>query len=143
MRLWSFHPQYLDAKGLVAVWREALLARAVVQGKTHGYTRHPQLERFTACGNAAGALESYLRELLTEAVKRGYHFNAAKLSNQYGFNGRLPISEGQLAYELMHLKKKLLIRAPLQFKSIKTVVIPLPHPLFFMIDGPVASWEKV
>ena len=31
MRLWSLHPRYLDAKGLVALWREALLAQAVAE----------------------------------------------------------------------------------------------------------------
>ena len=29
MRLWTLHPKYLDGVGLVALWREALLARAV------------------------------------------------------------------------------------------------------------------
>lgn len=43
MRLWSLHPQYLDAKGLVALWREGLLAQAVLAGQTRGYKRHPQL----------------------------------------------------------------------------------------------------
>jgi hypothetical protein len=33
MRLWSLHPEYLDANGLVALWREALLAQAFLQGK--------------------------------------------------------------------------------------------------------------
>ncbi|HEU5178767.1 MAG TPA: pyrimidine dimer DNA glycosylase/endonuclease V, partial [Burkholderiales bacterium] len=32
MRLWSLHPKYLDARGLVALWREALLAQAVLRG---------------------------------------------------------------------------------------------------------------
>jgi hypothetical protein len=41
MRLWTLHPQYLDAKGLVAVWREALLAQHVLSGATTGYRRHP------------------------------------------------------------------------------------------------------
>lgn len=33
MRLWTLHPKYLDTKGLVALWREALLAQKVLQGK--------------------------------------------------------------------------------------------------------------
>ena len=32
MRLWSLSPRYLDVKGLVAVWREGLLADAVLLG---------------------------------------------------------------------------------------------------------------
>ena len=143
MRLWSIHPKYLDAQGLVAVWREALLARAVLQGTTQGYTHHPQLERFMACGNPTGALETYLRELLKESRKRGYCFNAAKLSAHCRFRGLLPIAAGQLAYELTHLKKKLIVRAPQQFHAVEKIVLPHPHPLFYVIDGGVASWEKL
>ncbi|HKX52383.1 MAG TPA: pyrimidine dimer DNA glycosylase/endonuclease V [Nitrosospira sp.] len=38
MRLWTLHPRYLDTKGLVAAWREALLAQKVLSGLTSGYT---------------------------------------------------------------------------------------------------------
>src|SRR5262249_19353120 len=41
MRLWTVHPRYLDPQGLVALWREALLARAVLRGETKGYRHHP------------------------------------------------------------------------------------------------------
>jgi hypothetical protein len=36
MRLWTLHPKYLDARGLVALWREALLAQKVLRGATRG-----------------------------------------------------------------------------------------------------------
>ena len=48
MRLWSLHPALLDRAGIVACWRESLLAQAVLAGRTRGYTRHPQLARFRA-----------------------------------------------------------------------------------------------
>jgi len=48
VRLWSVHPEYLDSRGLVALWREALLAQAVLRGETRGYRRHPRLARFRA-----------------------------------------------------------------------------------------------
>ena len=51
MRIWSLHPRYLDAKGLVAVWRETLLAKHVLEGKTKGYKNHPQLNRFREVKN--------------------------------------------------------------------------------------------
>ena len=39
MRIWSIHPRYLDARGLVALWREALLARAVhAEAGRRGYS---------------------------------------------------------------------------------------------------------
>ncbi len=56
MRLWSIHPMYLDSKGLVALWREALLAQNVLLEKTKGYKNHPQLIRFRASKNALGAI---------------------------------------------------------------------------------------
>lgn len=46
MRIWSLHPKYLDTKGLVALWRETLLAQHVLSGKTKRYKNHPQLARF-------------------------------------------------------------------------------------------------
>ncbi len=57
MRLWTVHPQYLDAHGLVAVRRQALLAQKVMTGRTVDYTAHPQLRRFREAPNppAAGA----------------------------------------------------------------------------------------
>ena len=33
MRIWSLHPEYLDARGLVALWREALLAQDGAAGR--------------------------------------------------------------------------------------------------------------
>jgi hypothetical protein len=34
MRLWSLHPKHLDRQGLLAVWREGLLAQEVLRGET-------------------------------------------------------------------------------------------------------------
>ncbi len=55
MRLWTLHPKHLDARGLVALWREALLAQKVLRGATRGYKHHPQLRPLhrneeSACG---------------------------------------------------------------------------------------------
>jgi Pyrimidine dimer DNA glycosylase len=58
MRLWTVHPKYLDAKGLVALWREGLLAQKVLRGATKGYKHHPQLIRFRAQRNPVSVSES-------------------------------------------------------------------------------------
>lgn len=68
MRLWSLHPKYLDARGLVALWREALLAQAVLRGETRGYRRHPQLERFRNHAAPLAAMSLYLRAIHAEAA---------------------------------------------------------------------------
>jgi len=60
VRLWSISPGYLDARGLVALWREALLAQKVLMGLTRGYTRHPQLERFRRTSDPVLYIGTYL-----------------------------------------------------------------------------------
>ena len=70
MRLWSLHPRYLDSKGLVALWREALLAKAVLSGRTRGYRQHPQLARFRAHPEARAAINAYLAAVHEEATGR-------------------------------------------------------------------------
>ena len=82
MRLWSLHPRYLDPQGLVALWREALLARAVLRGKTRGYRNHPQLARFRAHRSPRAAISAYLGAVHDEAVQRGYSFDARKIGSQ-------------------------------------------------------------
>src|SRR6186713_81980 len=79
MRLWTLHPKYLDAKGLVALWREGLLARAVLRGATRGYRHHPQLDRFRAQDAPLSAINAYLGAVVDEAEKRGYAFARDKL----------------------------------------------------------------
>lgn len=60
MRICSLHPKYSDAKGLVALWREALPAKHVLEGKTTGYKKHPQLIRFKECESSIDLINSYL-----------------------------------------------------------------------------------
>jgi hypothetical protein len=72
MRLWTIHPRYLDSQGLVALWRESLLARGALRGKTRGYRHHPQLARFLAHPSPRYAIKAYLAAIHTEATARGY-----------------------------------------------------------------------
>ena len=142
MRLWSLHPSYLDAKGLVALWREGLLAKAVLNGQTRGYINHPQLERFKAHPQTQNAINAYLWDVVEEADRRGYNFNHTKLKPEQAC-ARIPVSNGQLAYEFQHLQTKLKARNPEQYKlnqSRKTAV--LPHPLITITTGDIAGWER-
>ena len=61
MRLWSLHPKYLDTKGLLAVWRETLLAQNVLLGNTRGYKHHPQLQRFKQTDSHIDYIGFYLQ----------------------------------------------------------------------------------
>lgn len=213
MRLWSLHPVYLDSKGLVAGWREALLAQKVLRGATHGYRSHPQLQRFKEAPDPQAAMSAFLRGLQEEATRRGYNFDAGKIlpgpllaaeidvaepgpslhavgfsdvraqdadagvmtgygsgpetgqedrqeagqdsSQSSGQKGgqegrtplpRIPVTDGQVAYEAELLLFKLRMRAPQTVDSFQEAIrqdrLRL-HPLFELTSGPVASWEKV
>ena len=142
MRLWTLHPRHLDAKGLVALWREALLAQAVLLGRTKGYRHHPQLIRFLAAPDPAAALASYLAAVHAESVARGYRFDAAKIGPAR-HPGTLPETRGQLLYEWAHLRRKLRVRAPARWRETAAPARPAAHPLFRVVAGGVRDWEKI
>jgi hypothetical protein len=140
MRLWTLHPKYLDSRGLVALWREALLAQAVLCGRTRGYLHHPQLLRFRDMPSPTASLAAYLLAVHGEATRRGYHFDAAKIGTDRD-DRRIIASRGQLDYEWRHLKEKLRVRAPAQLARLQDIPRPDPHPLFRIVAGGVADWE--
>ena len=140
MRLWTLHPKYLDSRGLVALWREALLAQAVLGGKTSGYTRHPQLIRFREHASPLESIGCYLHEIYAEASRRGYRFDITKIQS-VGYVNCIETTDGQLNYEWDHLKAKLHIRSPVWLSSLESLSRTEAHPLFRIVSGPVADWE--
>lgn len=140
MRLWSLHPGLLDAKGLVALWREGLLAQHVLLGKTKGYTNHPQLTRFKQSRNPVGAIASYLRDVADEADRRGYKFDRSKIANKR-IMGQLPVNSGQVDYELQHLMTKLKLRDPARYAGLKQAKKIKLHPMFKKVRGGIEDWE--
>jgi len=141
VRLWSLHPCYLDARGLVALWREGLLGLAVLRGKTRGYRHHPQLERFRAAPDPVLAMRRYLWHVCAEADARGYRFDRGKLETVRECPP-LKVTRGQLVYELDHLRAKLRVRDPVRYRSIRALVRAQPHPLFKAVPGGVEQWER-
>ena len=140
MRLWTLHPRYLDARGLVALWREALLAQAVLLGQTRGYQHHPQLTRFRQCEHPASQIAHYLTAVCLEADRRGYHFNQTKIGAMQPA-APMPATADQLAYEWRHLLSKLSIRAPDWLADPPPIALPQAHPLFRVVTGGIAEWE--
>ncbi len=141
MRLWSLHPGYLDAKGLVACWREALLAKAVLSRKTKGYRHHPQLKRFRSHPSPIAAINLYLNALYKEAVSRNYSFDRRKIGRIQSMR-KIPVPSGQALYEMEHLKKKLQKRDQKKYRSLCKIKIPSLHPLFKMVEGEIEHWER-
>ena len=141
MRLWTVHPKYLDAQGLVAAWREALLAQKVLRGLTRGYRHHPQLRRFREQAAPVAAVAAFLTGLADEADRRGYKFDRSKIARRK-FSGRIEETEGQLLYEWKHLRRKLRERSREVYRQVRDVAEPEPHPLFKIVPGKVRDWEK-
>lgn len=142
MRLWTLHPKYLDARGLVALWREALLARAVLRGLTKGYSVHPQLARFRASRAPCPAINAYLAVVYAEARSRGYAFDRSKLG-RIARPVQMLTTDGQLEYEWRLLLGKLRLRDPEVYRRNCGVRLPEAHPVFRLFTGPVESWERV
>jgi hypothetical protein len=140
MRLWSIHPSYLDSKGLVALWREGLLAQNVLLGVTKGYKNHPQLLRFKNTINPVGAIASYLRFVADEADNRGYNFNRDKITNKR-IKNKISVTNGQAEFEAKHLLKKLKRREPEKYKHLKLIKNMKLHPLFKKVSGKIEEWE--
>jgi hypothetical protein len=141
MRLWTVHPRYLDAKGLTAAWREALLAQKVLAGATRGYRRHPQLIRFRSHPAPIQAVGAFLTGLAVEAERRGYCFDVNRILEPETV-ALIEETEGQLLYEWAHLREKLHRRAPDLHRQFRGIIIPEPHPLFRIIPGGIREWER-
>ncbi|MFA6571867.1 MAG: pyrimidine dimer DNA glycosylase/endonuclease V [Bacteroidota bacterium] len=142
MRLWSLHPKYLDRIGLIACWRESLLAKKVLENETNGYRRHPQLERFKNYSNPEDAINSYLFFLFLEAKNRGYNFDLSKIEIKK-LEKIISLNSGQLDYEFAHLEYKLSKRDRLQFDENKSKKRIICNPVFFIKDGGIENWEKI
>lgn len=141
MRIWTLHPKYLDPKGLVALWRESLLARAALCGETTGYRRHPQLARFQSHAAPAAAINTYLGIVLNEAQSRRYSFDTRKVSPDFT-KVQIDCTAGQLLYEWQHLLGKLRVRSPAIFERWQIIATPEPHPLFRIVPGSIEFWER-
>ena len=144
MRLWTINFKYLDAKGLVALWREALLAKNVLEGLTKGYKNHPQLIRFYTHQNSIDAINAYLLEVYKEACARGYKFDVAKVGKFDAENlSKIAVTRGQIEYEFSFLQEKLKLRDLKKYKenlNVKNIEIST---IFTEIDGDIEPWEKV
>ena len=140
MRLWSIDFGYLDSKGLVALWREALLAKKVLQGKTSAYKNHPQLNRFKNL--EIKFINIYIYFIYKESCSRGYCFDKRNVVKPFT-EKKINVSSGQLEYEFNHLKRKLKIRNKSKYKELLKVKRIKACPLFKIIKGRIEDWEKL
>lgn len=143
MRLWSIDFSYLDPAGLVALWREALLAKKVLQGKTKGYRNHPQLERFKALNDPLEGINTYLYYVLKEGELRGYNFDGNKIDlKKVNLGLKINVKRGQIKYEFSLLKYKLSKRNKDEFEKLKKIRKVKAMELFRVVNGGIEYWER-
>lgn len=143
MRLWSLNPEYLDRQGLLALWREGLLARKVLLKKTRGYRQHPQLRRFKEQADPLHYIDAYLAAVCQEATNRGYLFDQTKIQPLKKKLKDIKVNTGQIKYEFQHLLNKLKIRDRGRYDSLINLRIIKAHPIFKKVKGGVEGWEKI
>jgi hypothetical protein len=141
MRIWTLNPKYLDTKGLVALWRETLLAKKVLEGKTRGYNHHPQLKRFKDSSDTLKNINYYLQCVWEEARKRNFNFDNRKFNYETDIS-KIPVTEGQLKHEMLHLLNKLRTRDVNRYEQYKNLEKMDLHPLFYLTGGGIEEWEK-
>lgn len=142
MRLWSLHPKYLDSKGLVALWREGLLARVVLKGETVGYKNHPQLIRFKNLNHPISFIDSYLLNVYIESLLRSYKFNRNKIG--YDFTeSKINVTYGQIKFECKHLRSKLKVRDQIKYNELLKINLPDTNPIFRVVEGDIEPWEVI
>jgi len=142
MRIWSLHPKYLDTKGLVALWREALLAKHVLEGKTKGYKNHPQLNRFKKAKNPIDLINQYLAGVYDEAISRNFNFDKNKINWTFR-KSKVPVTTDQVNYEVEHLLSKLKKRDLEKYKELKSQSTIDNHPIFKSVQGEIEEWEII
>ena len=86
----------------MALWRETLLAKNVLAGKTKGYKNHPQLNRFKTSQNPLDAINFYLKSVWLEAADRNYSFDKNKFVEVIEIE-QINVTRGQLNFEKYHL----------------------------------------
>jgi len=142
MRLWSLNPSYLDSKGLVALWRETLLAKKVLENKTVGYKFHPQLQRFKNTDNPISYINEYLKAIYFEAERRKFKFDRNKICWSLNADS-ITVTNKQIEFEFSHLLKKLKIRDKDKFEKLKIKTKLQTHPIFKIVKGGIEEWEII
>jgi hypothetical protein len=146
MRLWSFHPKYLNQKYLNAVWYEGIVkAQSGLQDK--GYKNHSGLIRFRSAENEIPPLmllAQYLHVIWWEALVRNYNYDTTKIIGPLPVKViKLTVTRGQLKYEWQLYLSKIKENDPDWYEKSKDINEPQPHPMFYVVEGEIEDWERV
>jgi hypothetical protein len=106
-----------------------------------GLPQSPTTQSISTIRNPTRAIANYLWSVADEAKERGYHFDVSKIAAPRRMF-TIPVTKGQLAYELAHLKQKLRQRDPKQFQLVNKREPVKVNSTFKAMEGPMAPWER-
>jgi hypothetical protein len=75
-------------------------------------------------------------------VIRNYNFDKQKINWSFK-KSKLPVTTGQLNYEVKHLLIKLKTRDKNKYEELKTRSKFDIHPLFILVNGDIEEWEII
>ena len=100
-----------------------------------------ELLRFSGTERPVPSIAAYLRNVQAEADARGYSFDRGRLARA-GEVEPITVSRGQLDFEWEHLTAKVRVRDPAWYKALAKIAKPEAHPMFRIVRGGVAGWER-
>jgi hypothetical protein len=86
-------------------------------------------------------ISAYLWAVHDEATNRGYSFDSSKITRKRQPR-TLTVTQGQLDFELGHLKGKLRQRDPGRYRDLRRLREITAHPMFTVVDGEIEPWER-
>ena len=134
MNLWSFHPKYLDEKGLRAVWQDALFAQNVLSGRIKDHRKYyPQLMKFNNYFEPLAAIGAYLGFIYDDGVERGIIFQEHKIMHRSKRENIFQVDRERLEDEFEQYKRKMQTVSMLQTAKLRQVSKVEPHPIFEVV----------
>lgn len=149
MRVWSIHPKYCDTPRLNGMWREGLLAKAVIEGTTPkgGYRKHSQAERLKVHPDPVKLINHILYEVWKVAQERGFKYDIKKLNKRIvdePLSTKLEVTRGQIEYEFNFMQHKIGAvdtRYKINTEEVRKNGIEV-NPCFKIVPGDIMDFEK-
>lgn len=148
MRLYSFHPKYLDNVGLSRQINEGVLGLKALSGQQKMWQNHPQLDRFKKMTglHPQKTYQLYMLPVIHEWRIRKLAGISVMLPEPKPTPKLMNVTIEQIKYEWIHYINKLCSQKNRDLelgKRLNLIPVPDPHPLFEIIDGEIEQWEKI
>ncbi len=145
MKLWSLHPRHMDHTRLLALWRTALAARDIIEGRASDYRVDRSIYRFMGRLDSDRAINTYIYYIWLEAKGRGYRFarEEALKKELIDTEIKIPVTSGQLLFEAWKLLTKISQTNPDWISRLAIEKCFEANPVFRVVEGLPDPREKI